>query len=420
MPDLLPRNMLLIARREYLEQIRGRAFKLSTIGLPAILAVIVGIGYLSTLGIGANRHLAIAASDPALANEIRAQLLSGEGNKPIVDVVAPATPSQRAALIQQVKSKAIDGLLTIATPKDAAPIATYFSTAAGDFITADSLKDAVNNGLVVEHLAASGMPSSAANMLVKGIPIGTYQIKKVGSIVKSNAEASFWKGYVMAILLSLTTMVYGLNVARSIIQEKTSRIFEVMLATVKPSDMLAGKLIGVGAVGLTQIVIWLVAGVAIVASPFAASLLTGQFAIHFTWTEGILFPVYFILGYLLYSALFSGLAATCETEQELQMYMPLAAAPTWLSFALIVLIINDSNSIWAILASIFPPTAPIVMFLRMASEIPPLWQFAVSIGLLVLSIWATLWFASRLYRVGILMYGKRATLPELLRWLRYS
>jgi len=102
------------------------------------------------------------------------------------------------------------------------------------------------------------------------------------------------------------------------------------------------------------------------------------------------------------------------------MYMPLAAAPTWLSFALIVLIMNDSNSPWAIAASLFPATAPIVMFLRMATETPPAWQFVVSIGLMVASIFATLWFSSRLYRVGILMYGKRASLPELLKWLRYS
>jgi ABC-2 type transport system permease protein len=211
-----------------------------------------------------------------------------------------------------------------------------------------------------------------------------------------------------------------MNVARSIIQEKTSRIFEVMLATAKPSDMLAGKLIGVGSVGLTQIGIWLVAGVAIVGSPMAAAMLSGRFAIHFTWIEGLLFPVYFLLGYLLYSALFAGLAATCETEQELQMYMPLAALPTWLSFSLVLMVMNDSNSFWSVTASLFPPTAPIIMFLRMAAEIPPLWQFAVSIGLLVLSIWITLEISSRLYRVGILMYGKRATLPELLRWLRYS
>jgi ABC-2 type transport system permease protein len=239
-------------------------------------------------------------------------------------------------------------------------------------------------------------------------------------VVKSNAAASFYKGYAMAILLSMTTMIYGMNVARSIIQEKTSRIFEVMLAIAKPGDMLAGKLIGVGAVGLTQIAIWLVAGAAILFSPFAAALMTGDFVIHISWSETVLFPVYFVLGYLLYSSLFAGLAATCETEQELQMYMPLAAAPTWLSFALILLVINDSNSFWSVAASLFPPTAPVIMFLRMAAEIPPVWQFAASIGLLVVSIWATLWFSSRLYRVGILMYGKRATLPELLRWLRYS
>jgi len=221
-------------------------------------------------------------------------------------------------------------------------------------------------------------------------------------------------------LLTMTTMIYGMNVARSVIQEKTSRIFEVMLATVKPSDMLAGKLVGAGAVGLTQIGIWLVAGAALMASPIAAAAMSGDFTISFSWTECVLFPVYFLLGFLLFSSLFAGLAATCETEQELQMYMPLAAAPTWLSFALILLVINDSNSAWSIAASLFPPCAPIIMFLRMASQIPPWWQFAASIGLMILSIWGVLWMSSRLYRVGILMYGKRATLPELLRWLRYS
>ena len=413
-------NMLLIAKREYLEQIRGRAFRLSTIGLPALFAVIIGVGYVASLGLGANKHLVILANDRALAEAIRTQLSSGKDATPYVDVVTPADPAARASLIREVQTKSIDGFLSLETLPGAMPKATYTAQSSGDFITNDRLKDALNNGMVTERLTTSGTNEVDAQALVKGISIDTYQVKKDGSVVKSNAEASFWKGYVMALLLSMTTLIYGLNVARSIIQEKTSRIFEVMLATVKPSDMLAGKLIGVGAVGLTQIVIWLVAGAAIMVTPIAAAILTGEFAVHFSWTEGVLFPVYFLLGYLLYSSLFAGLAATCETEQELQMYMPLAAAPTWLSFALIILIINDSNSIWSILASLFPPTAPIIMFLRMASEIPPVWQFVVSIGLMVLSIWATLWFSSRLYRVGILMYGKRATLPELIRWIRYS
>jgi ABC-2 type transport system permease protein len=414
------RNVLLIARREYAEQIRGRAFRISTIGLPAVFALIVGIAYLSGRGLGAHKHVVVVSRDAALAAAVRTQLLTDKGKKAIIDIVTPQEPDTRSDLIGRVRSKSIDGFLWIDDPGGALPQATYTSQSAGDFITTARLKDALDNGLVEEHLAATGMSQTDSDAVVKGIHVNTYQVKKDGSVVKTNAQASFWKGYVMAILLSMTTMIYGLNVARSIIQEKTSRIFEVMLATAKPADMLAGKLIGVGAVGLTQIGIWLVAGAVIVGSPFAAAILSGQYSIHFSWIEGVLFPVYFLLGYLLYSSLFAGLAATCETEQELQMYMPLAAAPTWLSFALIVLIVNDPNSFWSIAASLFPPTAPIVMFLRMAAEIPPAWQFGVSIGLMLVSIWGTLWVSSRLYRVGILMYGKRATLPELLRWLRYS
>jgi ABC-2 type transport system permease protein len=414
------RNILLIARREYLEQVRGRAFRMTTIGLPGVFALVVGVGYLSSLGIGSNRHMAVAASDPALAREIRDQLVGDKEAKAQVDVVAPATDEQRAALVDKVAKEQLDGVLYVDTPAGQAPSATYSSPSSGDFITTARLKSALTHAMIDARLTAGGMKQNDADALVEGVALETFQVKKDGSVLKSNAEASFWKGYVMAILLSMTTMIYGMNVARSIIQEKTSRIFEVMLAIAKPGDMLAGKLIGVGAVGLTQIAIWLVAGAAIFFSPFAAAMMTGQLAVHITWTEAILFPVYFVLGYLLYSSLFAGLAATCETEQELQMYMPLAAAPTWLSFALIVLIINDSNSFWSVAASLFPPTAPIIMFLRMASEIPPAWEFAVSIGLLILSILGVLWFSTRLYRVGILMYGKRATLPELVRWLRYS
>ena len=413
-------NILLVAKREYSEQVRGRAFRVTTVGLPAVFALILGVGYLSSLGLGANRHMAVAASDPALAGQIRDQLLVDKEAKAKVDVVAPATDSQRAELVRDVAQDKLDGVLWVDTPPGQPASATYMSPSSGDFITAGRLKSAVSHAMIDTRLTAGGMKQNEADSLVDGLAIETYQVKKDGSVVKSNAEASFWKGYVMAILLSMTTMIYGMNVARSIIQEKTSRIFEVMLAMVKPGDLLAGKLVGVGAVGLTQIAIWLVAGTVLLFSPLATAILTGDLAVHFTWTEGILFPIYFVLGFLLYSSLFAGLAATCETEQELQMYMPLAAAPTWLSFALIVLIINDSNSIWSIAASLFPPTAPIIMFLRMASEIPPTWQFVASIGLLVLSIVGVLWFSTRLYRVGILMYGKRATLPELMRWLRYS
>jgi ABC-2 type transport system permease protein len=414
------RNIWLVAKREYLEQVRGRAFKMTTFGVPAIFAAVIGIGYLSSLGLGAGKHLAVASDDPVLANEIKTQLLGDKDAKARVDVVAPASSADRDKLVNEVRTKQIEGFLWVETPSGQRPTASYTSQSSGDFVTGGRLHEAVNHAILDSRLTLGGMDRKDADKMVDGVHLETFQVKKDGSVVKSNAAASFWKGYVMALLLSMTTMIYGMNVARSVIQEKTSRIFEVMLAITRPSDMLAGKLIGVGAVGLTQVGIWLIAGAVLIGTPYAATFLTGDRAVHISMLETVLFPVYFLLGYLLYSSMFAGLAATCETEQELQMYMPLAAAPTWLSFSLIMVVMNDSNSLWAVAGSLFPPTAPIIMFLRMASQIPPMWEFALSIGLLVVSIWVVLWISAKLYRVGILMYGKRATLPELVRWLRYS
>jgi ABC-2 type transport system permease protein len=414
------RNLLLVAKREYLEQIRGRAFRLSTIAVPLLFAVVFGVGFLSGRNSGNGKHVAIAAPTAALANEIRDQLVEDKKTSTTVDVVAPANAADRDKLIGKVASKSIDGFLWVETPEGKAPTATYEAQSSGDFITTSRLESALNHALVRERLSLRGVKTTEADTLLARVDIDTLQVNKEGKVVKSNAQASFWKGYVMAILLSMTTMIYGMNVARSIIQEKTSRIFEVMLATAKPSDLLAGKLIGVGAVGLTQIAIWLAAAAAFAGSPLAATLMSSDIVIRFSWQEGILFPVYFVLGYLLYSSLFAGLAATCETEQELQMYTPLAALPIWLSFSLIVLIINDSNSVWSIVASCFPPCAPIIMMLRMGAQPVPLIQIVASVSIMIVTILGVLWFSSKLYRIGILMYGKRATLPEIFRWLRYS
>ncbi len=414
------RNLMLIARREYLEQIRGRAFKVTTVLVPALFGLVIFIMYLSGRSASGAKHILIASNDVALAADVRDQLAAHGESKSQFEVQAPVTAADRAALVGQVRNKSIDGFLWVDAAPGQSPKAVYESQSSGDFITDARLGTALNHALVRRRLASTGIPEGNIEAMLKDVEIDTLQVNREGKEVKSNAMSSFWKGYVMAILLSMTTMIYGMNVARSIIQEKTSRIFEVMLATAKPSDLLGGKLIGVGAVGLTQIAIWIVAAVAIASYPATVAVLSGNLSIRFSWVEGGLFTAYFVLGYLLYASLFAGLAASCETEQELQMYTPLAALPIWLSFALIVMVVNNPDSAISIAASLFPATAPIIMMLRMGSQMPHPWEFAASITIMVASIWAVLWVSARLYRVGILMYGKRATLPELLRWLRYS
>ena len=414
------RNILLVAKREYLEQVRGRAFRVSTILVPVVFAIIIAVAVFAGKSSGVGKHVLVATTDAQLASNISAQLQDDKDAKTTVDVIVPSLPAERESLVDKVRSKDVDGLLWIDTDTPGKITATYTSQSSGDIVIASRLESALNHALAVKRLTARGMSRADVDVVMKTVSVDTLQVDKSGREVKSSGIGSYLKGYIMALMLSMTTMIYGMNVARSIIQEKTSRIFEVMLASVKASDLLGGKLIGVGAVGLTQLAIWSVAGVVIASYPAAALVLSGTLSIHFSWTEGLLFAVYFVLGYLLYAALFAGLAASCETEQELQMYTPLAAVPIWLSFSLIWLIINNPSSIWSIAASLFPATAPIIMMLRMGAQTPPVWQFAASIALMVVSVWAVLWVSARLYRVGILMYGKRATLPELLRWLRYS
>lgn len=414
------RNVLLIAKREYLEQIRGRAFKFSTILVPVLIAALLGFSHFMDKKAGKGKHIAIFAQDLSMANEVRQQLLDDKEAEYKVDVTAPFTEQQRAEAQQLVQAKVIDGLLSIDSSNPEKISATFTSLSAVDVSAHGSLQNALNRAAIDQRIVRKGMTTAEADALLAPVSIDSLQLEKNGKVGKSNGGAIVIKATLMLIMLSLPIMLYGLDMARVIIEEKTSRIFEVMLAIAKPSDLLAGKLLGVGSVGVTQIAIWVIGATIFMGSALAPQLLTGSIAIHFSWAEGVFFPVYFILGFALFSAIFSGLAATCETAQDLQKFMWVAIIPLYTAMGMLPVMINDPNSSWSIAASLFPLTSPYVMISRMGLAQVPLWQVGISVVLLVLTTWGVLWFSSRLYRVGILMYGKRATLPELLRWLRYS
>jgi ABC-2 type transport system permease protein len=416
------RDIFLIAKREYLEQVKGRAFKITTILIPVIFAGIIGISIMANKNSGTGKHIVVAASDAKFAGEVKSQLLDDKEAQMSVDVVAPASEADREKLRGELDRKEIDGFLWLtADSGGSTATATFVARSSGDFTTTARLSDAVDHTVLQQRLTAAGIPAGNVAALTSSVKVETKQMKNGQEVTSSNLS-TFFSAYIMAFLLTFTVMMYGMNVGRSVIQEKTSRIFEVMLATVKPSDMLAGKLVGIGAVGLTQLAIWIVAAGLFSGSAMAASVMSGAFKVQIPTGEIVLFAIYFLLGYALYSTLFAGLAATCESEQELQQYAPLAAVPVWLSFSMITYIISNPNSFWSVAVSLFPPCAPIAMFLRIAAQpqFPPAWQLAASIGLLIAAVYLVVWFASRIYRVGILMYGKRATLPEMLRWLRYS
>ena len=206
---------------------------------------------------------------------------------------------------------------------------------------------------------------------------------------------------------------------RSILEEKTSRVMEVMLSTASANEMMAGKIVGVGAVGLTQVVIW-----AATAAIFSAGTLIASASLLKNVVSAkllISFGVFFLLGYVLYSALCAAVGAMVNSDQEAQQLQFIVMLPIILALIVSVNIFQHPASPLAFWGSIFPFTAPLIMFTRIAMQPPPaVWEIGLSIGLMLATIYAMTWLCGRIYRVGILMYGKKPTLPEIVKWIKYA
>ena len=259
------RNVLLIARREFLEQIRGKAFKITTILIPLVFIGVLAVVILPSKYWETGKHIVVAAESPALAERLKTQLMADKDAKMTVDTIAPATEADRARLHAAMDGKAIDGFVWVEVPASGEEKVTYVSRSAGDFTTDEQLDEAVNHALVEQRLTKQGIAGGEIAPLTKNVDITT-MVYRNGKESPTSALSTLFFGEAMAFLLTFTVVMYGMNVGRSVIQEKTSRIFEVMLSTVKASEMLAGKLIGIGAVGLTQILIWVVLGALLMSS----------------------------------------------------------------------------------------------------------------------------------------------------------
>jgi ABC-2 type transport system permease protein len=414
-------EVLLIARREYLERVQSRSFLMMTILFPLFIGLLMGGSvFAAKLSSGA-KTIAIASNDPVLARAVAAEMQPASSRAKAPEVITPATNEQRSELNRRVEDKRLDGYLWLEMkPGSSGPEATFVSRSSGDLFSLGGMESAVNHGLEREQLIQHGVSAAEIDAMTRHAEIQTVQLNQ-GRLVPSNSLKSFFGAYVMMFLIYFTVVFYGMNVARSVVEEKTSRIFEVLLSTVQPQSLMAGKLLGVGAAGLTQMAVWLLLVSAIVVTSAGGSVGTAGLASFGIHPQQLFFLVaYFLLGFFFYSAIAAGIGASVSSEQEIQQFSMVIVAPLTVGMVLISYITSNPTALPVVLLSLFPPCTPIVMFLRMSSQMPPAWQIALSMVLMLVFIWAAICVASRIYRVGILMYGKRATLPEMLRWMRYS
>jgi ABC-2 type transport system permease protein len=418
-------NVWLIARREYIERIRTRGFLFTTVLIPIIMGgLLFSISFLGGK-VSSVSHIAVVSSDADLALDLRTELArrqpgaqSTAASRPHITVDAMGiAPDTRFILDQQLDSGDLDGYLWIAPPAspDSRPTYTFTPRSSDQQSLRNTLASALNAVLMRQRLARQGLAGADLDAMLQPAAIAT--IPTPHRVDREAAEISVT---VLFFLMYMVIMLYGMNVARSIIEEKSSRIFEVLLATIRPEAMMAGKIIGVGSVGLTQVAIWITAGLLLGGGSMAPGL-DGQ-PLHFALTSPqiVYFFVYFLLGYIFYSSIAAAFGAMSNSENELQQLNMFLVLPLVFCFgALRFVLVNPDTSLSRALA-LFPPFTPLLMYVRVTLGHPAAWEVALSLALTSASICAIIWVTSRIYRVGVLMYGKRPSLPELLRWLKYS
>ena len=421
----------LIACREYIERVRTRSFAVTTVMVPLIMAGFIA----GSLFLGAHenmdRRIVVVSQDLPLAESVQAELLRPPAAKPAahggiwlraptrtprftVDIVQPDADT-RALLDHDLDDNRIDGYLWIAPQSSGAPF-SYTPRSSSDQATRSAVLGSLNRALLRRQLAQRGVPSANADALF-AVPTDVHSARDSRHHDRTGTMVGIG---ILFFIMYFVIMNYGMNVARSVIEEKTSRIFEVMLAAVRPEEMMAGKIFGVGAVGLTQVAIWLVSVLIFTARSGGISI--GGELIHpsFTGPQIAYFFVYFLLGYLFYSSIAAAFGAMTNSEQELQQMNIFLMLPLIFCFVSLGTMLTTPDAPIARALALVPPFTPLLMYMRVALGHPYAWEIALSIAMLAGCIAGLVWLTSRIYRVGVLMYGKRPSVGELVRWLKYS
>jgi ABC-2 type transport system permease protein len=334
-----------------------------------------------------------------------------------VEVSTNTSETERAALTQKVNNKELDGFLWATPDAIQARKIDFVTPEVASFIDNSILAQSVADALRRNALKSKGLKEDEIEGVLK--PIDVEPQSPMGKDAP-NPQVMFFATFGLVMVLYMTVLLYGINVMRSILEEKTSRIMEVMLSTASSKELMSGKILGVGAVGLTQVGIWAITAGVLSAGALvsAGDLLKNVLSVKLL----LAFAAFFLLGYVLYSTLCAAVGAMVNSEQEAQQLQFVVMMPMILAIFVIVNIFQHPSSGLAFWGSMFPFTAPLVMFTRIAMQqpSPAAWEIALSIGLMVATIYGMILLCGRIYRVGILMYGKKPTLPEIVKWIKYA
>ena len=419
-----PRQIYYVARREYIARVRNKAFIFMTLLVPVFLA-----GYTLLLPMLFSQtgtealSLSVADFGSGRADALIERLESIQKPKITVrkiDVDSKSEEQIRSELSDQIRAKQIDGYIVLTPNPEIGASARYYARETGNPVLMSRIGDAFRSALLEGVLAGTGVDFAQVRKIQRsGVDFIT--VSKQGEEA-GGFGAAFFSTLILGMLLYMTVLINGQGMAMAIVQEKSSRLIEVVLGAVTAMEFMTGKILGVLGSGLTQLAIWLscalvaflyglpALAMALPSDMSLASLVKPQIVLYFS--------IFFALGYLLYSMMFAAVAATCSTTEEVSQAMFPAMLPLILAFfGTFYAVTNPATTATRVL-SLIPFFTPLVMLTRVNVMMPPLWEVWLSILLLIVAIVIAFWLCSKVFRFALLMHGKRPTLVEVVRMMR--
>lgn len=434
------RKVLAVIRREFMVRVHTKAFVIGTILGPVLMGALFVLPMLLQGRDTGPKRVAVlnAASGEFGTRVVQALESSRRGSGPdaaprYAVTVVEAEPDGSLpldSLIQLTGVKEIgpSGLVGVVLVTDSV-IETgrlhYFGSNVGSLSEMGDLQRTLRQAVVAERLGRAGVDVGVLAQATRPVSLETSRVSN-GKVSGESGESSFILAYVMSFLLYMALLLYGTQVMGSVLEEKSNRIMEVLVSSLSPFELMLGKVLGVGSVALLQLGIWTGTAKLLTSQRVAIAGMLGAapseaMSMPIPAISGELLAVYltfFVLGFFLYAAAYAAVAATCSTQQEAQQ----AALPVTMCIVVGLILmfglLDEPNGTLARTMSMVPLFAPFVTPVRYSLSPLPLLELLTSAGLTALGVLAVAWVAGRIYRVGILMYGKRASVVEILRWIR--
>ncbi len=426
----------LILRSEFWRRVRSKAFLLATLLVPVGFVVLAAapavFGYLAEQT--DERTVALVDKTGQLADS----LMAADGDRITFAPTDSPVDSVRAA----VRAETYDGYLLLpASLLDGEGRATYYSMEGGGLTLHTQITSQVNRVLRDHRLRAAGASDSVQAIARSEVSVSTRTLSPDAGTTADSSLAYAAVGYVMAFIIYFAVFIYGQYVMQGVIEEKSNRVVEVVVSSVRPFELLMGKVLGIGAMGLTQMLTWalLALGGFAAVGPLLAlfvdptDLGVGADASQEAVLDaaGVAVPtipldlvawflLFFLGGFLLYAALFAAVGSAVEQQQDAQNLLLPVMGPLILPILFLVFIIESPNATVSVVMSMIPFFSPILMVLRAAITTVPFWEIATAFALLIGTFVGMIWIAGRIYRVGILSYGKTPGFREIARWVTYE